>query len=245
MHRRTAPRLARFLACAAVPVMLVATGCSDDGGEKKEPEKKPSSAAPGSAKPSASASASAKAATFAKLPEVCKTLSGDTIDKLVPKAEKKEGKALPSSDTNDSASCIWSGLNDKDVKDLQFRTLTVSLKRFSSDPTLGSGEKRADDFQAKQVQAATTQDGAKDAKSEKVSGIGDTATVVSSTTKKDDNEFKNETVVARTQNVVVTVKYSGAGYEGAKTPDADELKKSAQDATKEVVKAVGAANGKQ
>lgn len=237
MHRPTAPRLARILACAAVPVMLVATGCSDSdsGSQKKESGKTSAPATP-------SAAPTVKAATFSKLPEVCKTLSEKTIDKLVPKAEKKEGKALPSSDTNDSASCFWSGLNDEDVKDLQFRTLTVSLKRFASDPTLGTGEKRAQDFVTKQVSVATTADEAKDAKTDKASGIGDEASVVSTTTKKDDNDHKNETVVARTANVVVTVKYSGAGLQGAKTPDADALKKDAQDATKEVVTAVAAAN---
>ncbi|MEU8583917.1 hypothetical protein [Streptomyces abikoensis] len=238
MHRPTAPRLARILACAAVPVMLVATGCSDsDSGSKKTESGKTSApATPSSAAPSV------KAATFGKLPEVCKTLSEKTIDKLVPKAEKKEGKALPSSDTNDSASCFWSGLNDEDVKDLQFRTLTVSLKRFASDPTLGTGEKRAQDFVAKQTSVATTADGAKDAKTDKASGIGDEANVVGTTTKKDDNDHKNETVVARTANVVITVKHSGAGLQGAKTPDADALKNDAQDATKEVVTAVAAAN---
>ncbi|MFF4408942.1 hypothetical protein ACFY2W_31430 [Streptomyces sp. NPDC001262] len=239
MHRRTAPRLARILACAAVPVMLVATGCSSGGGggEKKESGKPSQSATP-------NATPTVKAAAFSKLPEVCKTLDEKAIDNLVPKADKKEGKALPSSDVNDSASCFWSGLNSEDVKNQQFRSLTVSLKRFASDPTLGTGEKRAADFAAKQATAATTADGAKDAKSEKTSGIGDEATTVSSQTKKDDNDFQNETVVARTANVVITVKYSGAGYEGAKTPDAGDMTKNAQDAAKQVVTAVGNANKK-
>ncbi|MFI1969360.1 hypothetical protein BLA24_04215 [Streptomyces cinnamoneus] len=237
MHRRTAPRLARILACAAVPVMLVATGCSSDdsGGKKKESAKPTQSAKPTS-------TASVKPAAYGKLPEVCKTLSEKTVDKLVPKAEKKEGKALPSTDTNDSASCFWSGLNDEDVKDLQFRSLTVSLKRFPSDPTLGSGEKRAQDFAAQQTTKAATQDGAKDAKTEKAGDVGDDASVVSTQTKKDDNDFTNETVVARSQNVVVSVKYSGAGYEGAKSPNADDMKKDAQEAAKEVVAAVANAN---
>ncbi|MFI9203789.1 hypothetical protein [Streptomyces sp. NPDC053048] len=238
MHRRTAPRLARILACAAVPVMLVATGCGgDDDGAKKEKDKPAQSATP-------TVAPTVKAATFAKLPEVCKTVSEKTVDKLVPKAEKKEGKALPATDTNDSASCIWSGLDDEDVKDMQFRTMTVSLKRFASDPTLGTGEKRAADFVVKQTTAATTADGAKDAKTDKASGIGDEASVVSADSKKGDNDFKNSTVVARTANVVITVKYSGAGYEGAKTPNADDIKKDAQEAAKEVVKAVGEANKK-
>ncbi|MEV5241312.1 hypothetical protein AB0K89_19700 [Streptomyces cinnamoneus] len=237
MHRRTAPRLARILACAAVPVMLVATGCSSDGdsGSKKESAKPTKAATP-------SAAPSAKAAKYAKLPEVCKTVDEKTIEKLVPKAEKKEGRALNTSDTNDTASCFWSGLNDADVKDLQFRSLTVSLKRFAADPTLGSGEKRAEEFEKQQVTKATTQDGAKDAKTDKVDGIGDSASVVSTETKKDDNDFKNQTVVTQTANVVVTVKYSGAGYEGAKSPNADDMKKGAQDVAKEVVGAIAKAN---
>ncbi|MEU4212792.1 hypothetical protein AB0F13_22820 [Streptomyces sp. NPDC026206] len=237
MHRRTAPRLARILACAAVPVMLVATGCSSDGdsGSKKESGKPTKSATP-------SAAPTVKAATFAKLPEVCKTVAEKSVEKLVPKADKKEGKALPASDTNDSASCFWSGLNDEDVKDLQFRSLTVSLKRFASDPTLGSGEKRAEAFAAQQVTKATTADGAKNAKTDKADGIGESASVVSTESKKDDNDFRNETVVTRTANVVVVVKYSGAGYEGAKSPNVDDMKKDAQEAAKEAVKSVAEAN---
>ncbi len=118
----------------------------------------------------------------------------------------------------------------------------MSLKRFASDPTLGSGEKRAEAFAEQQVTKATTADGAKNAKTEKAEGIGDSASVVSTESKKDDNDFKNQTVVTRTANVVVVVKYSGAGYEGAKSPDVDDMKKGAQEAAKEAVNAVTAAN---
>ncbi|MGI5528922.1 hypothetical protein ACQEVX_16410 [Streptomyces syringium] len=156
----------------------------------------------------------------------------------------KEGKALPASDTNDSASCFYSGLDDEDVKDLQYRSLTVSLKRFASDPTLGSGEKRAQAFLAQQTTKATTSDGAKNAKTEKTSGIGDEASTVTADSKKDDNDFKNVTVVARTANVVITVKYSGAGYEGAKSPEVGDMTKDAQGATKDAVTSVGDANKK-
>ncbi|MCA6094643.1 hypothetical protein LE181_21030 [Streptomyces sp. SCA3-4] len=237
MHRRTAPRLARILACAAVPVMLVATGCSSDGdsGSKKESAKPTKAATP-------TAAPSAKAAKYAKLPEVCKTVDEKTIEKLVPKAEKKEGRAVSTGNTNDLASCFWSGLNDADVKDLQFRSLTVSLKRLEADPTQGSAEKRAEGFAEQQVNKATTEGGAKDAKTEKVDGIGDSASLVSTETKKDDNDYKNQTVVARTANVVVTVKYSGAGFEGAKSPNVDDMKSGAQDVAKEVVGAVAKAN---
>ena len=233
MHRRTAPRLARILACAAVPVMLVPTGCSSDDDKK---ETTPTKA------PTANATPTLKPAAFAKLPEACKTVPAKTVEKLVAKADPKEGKALPASDTNDSASCFYSGLDDEDVKDLQYRSLTVSLKRFASDPTLGSGEKRAQAFLAQQATKATTSDGAKNAKTEKTSGIGDEASTVTADSKKDDNDFKNVTVVARTANVVITVKYSGAGYEGAKSPEVGDMTKDAQGATKDAVTSVGDAN---
>ncbi|MBT2384412.1 hypothetical protein [Streptomyces sp. ISL-11] len=237
MHR-TAPRLARILACAAVPVMLVATGCSDDdGGGAKKASATPSKAAP-------SASATTKAATFAKLPDVCRTVSEKTVDKLVPKAKKKEGEALPATDANDSASCFWNGLNDEDAKDLQFRTLTISLKRFTADPTLGSGEKRAEAFVGQRTTKAATEDGAKEAKTEKVSGIGDEANSVASDYRKDDDDYRNAIVVTRNANVVITVKYSGAGYQGAKNPDAGDLMKDAQSAAKEAVTSVADANKK-
>ncbi|GAA0451980.1 hypothetical protein ACFQ2B_14180 [Streptomyces stramineus] len=237
MHR-TAPRLARILACAAVPVMLVATGCSDDDGSKKKDKASPSRSATPSATPSV------KAATFTKLPEACKAVTAKTAEELVPKAKKKEGESLPASDANDSASCFWNGLNDEDAKDLQFRTLTVSLKRFVADPTLGSGEKRAETFAAQRVTKAATEDGAKDAKTEKVADLGDDSSSVASDYRKDDDDYRNAIVVTRTANVVITVKYSGAGFQGAKNPDAGELMKDAQGAAKEAVTAVAEANKK-
>ncbi|MFI9720230.1 hypothetical protein ACIHFE_11305 [Streptomyces sp. NPDC052396] len=233
MHRRTAPRLARLLACAAVPVMLVA-GCSSGGGGEKKSSATPSAS---SAQPSASATATVAAVKYPKTPDACKTLSGKTIDNLVPKAKKKEGEALPDS-------CFWNGLNDEDPNDLQYRALNVSLKNVGSDPTLGSGDQRAQVYAAEAVKKATTEDGAKDAKVEKVNGLGDWASSVSTVTKKDGDEFQNETVVVRTANVVVIVKYSGTGYQGAKAPDAGDLMKSAKDAAKEAVASVAAANKK-
>ncbi|MEV8478389.1 hypothetical protein [Streptomyces sp. NPDC051173] len=237
MHR-TAPRLARILACAAVPVMLVATGCSDDSGSKKKTTASPSQAA------TPSPSATMKAATFGKLPEVCKTVDEKSVDKLVPSAKKKEGEALPATAPNDSASCFWNGLNGEDAKDLQYRSLTISLKRFSADPTLGSGEKLAGTYVGQRTTKATTEDGAKDAKTDKVSGIGDEANSVAADYRKDDDDYRNAIVVTRTANVVITVKYTGAGFQGAKNPDAGDLMKNAQDAAKEAVASIAAANKK-
>ncbi|WP_254885634.1 hypothetical protein [Streptomyces sp. NA02950] len=225
MHR-SAPRLARILACATVPVVLVA-GCSSGSDDSKKNADSPSRSA------SSSPSPTVAAAKFSKLPDVCTSLSGKTIGELVPKAEKKRGKALPSADTNTSASCLWSGLDG-----FKYRSLTVSLKLFHSDTGLGSGDKRAQAYAGQQASKAATADGAKDAKTEQAGGIGDAATTVSTKTKKDGDDFRNQTVVARTANVVVVIEYDGAGYETAKTPDAADLLKDAKDAAKEVVESV-------
>ncbi|WNE98041.1 hypothetical protein PS467_23300 [Streptomyces luomodiensis] len=233
MHR-SAPRLARILACATVPVVLVA-GCSSgsDSEDKKNTEGSARSSSP-------SASPTIAAAKFSKLPDVCSTLSGKTIDKIVPKAKAKKGKALPSADTNTSASCLWSGLDGFD-----YRSLTVSLKLFHSDAQLGSGDRRAGEYAAQQASKAATAGKVTDPKTEKVAGIGDEATTVSTKEKKDGDDFRDQTVVARTANVVITLEYDGAGYETAKTPDAADLLKDAKSATKEVVGSVakGAGSG--
>ncbi|MCC3768092.1 hypothetical protein [Streptomyces sp. UNOC14_S4] len=247
MHR-TAPRLARILACAAVPVMLVATGCSgDDNGSKKSS----SSSAPSHSAASPGASAPAKAATLAKLPEVCKAVDEKTIDKVVPKAAKKEGETLPATSPMDSASCFWAGLDKDDPKNLQYRSLTLSLKRFSADPTLGSGEKLAANYLNQRVTKAVTEDNAKEgAKPEKIGDIGNEAQGVSTDYRKaateggGEDDYRNAFVVTRVDNVVITVKYTGAGYEGAKNPDAGDLMKNAQDIAKEAVTSVQNANKK-
>lgn len=220
-----------MLACAAVPAMLVA-GCSSDSGDKDpkdEASKTSTSAAP---------SPTVAPAKFAKLPEACKTLSKKTVEELVPKAKDEKGKTLPSANINESASCLWSGLDG-----YQYRLLTVSLKLFPSKVSLGSGDERARAYVGQQAGKAGTADGAKGAKTGTASGIGDEAQTVATSTKKDGDDFKNQTVVTRTANVVVTVEYRGAGYEDAKPPKPEELMKDAQRAAKETVAAVAKANG--
>lgn len=218
-----------MLACAAVPVMLVA-GCSSGSGDKDGGEDASKSA-------TASPSPTVAAARFDKLPEACKTLPKKTAEKLVPEAKDKKGKTLPSGNINESASCLWSGLDG-----FQYRQLTVSLKLFPSDVGLGTGEKRAATYATQQTGKAATADGAKGAKTSAVAGIGDEAQTVATSTKKDGDEFKNETVVARIANVVVTVEYRGAGYEDAKPPKPDELMKDAKNAAKDAVTSVPKAN---
>lgn len=219
--------------------MLVATGCSSgsdagsgDGGK-------------GSASPSRSASPSptVRPAAFATLPEPCDVLKKDTLEDLVPKAGSS-GKEGASDDVTARSSCSWSSLDNNGVKGSQFRWLNVSLLRFESDVTRGAGDDLAQKYYARQVADAEAVEGAKDSRSEPVTGIGDEATTVRYDLKKKEGTFRQQTVVARAENVVVTVDYNGAGLAGEKTPDADTLVKAAQKAAKEAVASVASANEK-
>ncbi|WP_330245115.1 MULTISPECIES: DUF3558 family protein [unclassified Streptomyces] len=238
MHR-SASRLTRILACAAVPVMLVVAGCSSDSGSKKESDGS-SSSAPG-AKKSVPAVAPAK---FAELPDPCKAISTKTITSLVPKAKSKAGSPATSSDTSARAGCSWNGLDDNGVKGSQYRWLDVGFTRFDSDQALGSGAKRAEDDFTKQLAKTRTAEGAKKMVEAPVSGIGEQATKVTYDLTKTGEDFKYATIVARTGNVVVTLTYNGAGYAGAKTPSGTDILKDAEKAAKEAVTAVAGANAK-
>ncbi|MFD9793884.1 DUF3558 family protein [Streptomyces sp. NPDC059070] len=242
----TAPRLrlARVLACAAVPVMLVAAGCSSDSGgdKKKESGASSSASAPSGGTSSAPAPAPAK---FAKLPDPCKALSQKTIENLVPKAKSKSGTAGKSSDVSSQGTCSWNGLDDKGVKGSQYRWLDVSFKRYPSDAAIGSGDQRAAKEYARLVTTSKSADGAKNVKTTAVSGIGDEATAIGYDLNKTDEDFKYAVIVARTANAVVLLDYNGAGYQGADAPDAGDLMKDAQAAAKEAVASVASANGGQ
>jgi hypothetical protein len=200
--------------------------------------------APGDAQGSASASPSptVRAAAYAKLPQACKVLSGKVLGELVPEGVKsaKEGT---SSDLSTRASCSWSSLDNNGVKGSQYRWLNVSLLRFESDVSRGTGEEQAQEFYQKQVRDAQAVPDAKNTKAEPVAGTGDEATVVRYDLKKKEGAFKQQTVVARVENVVVTLDYNGAGLAGDRTPDANALTKSAEKAAKEAVAAVATANG--
>ncbi|MER6918195.1 DUF3558 domain-containing protein [Streptomyces spiralis] len=246
-HRAQRPerarRLNRVVVCAAaVPVMLLAAACSSNSGSGDGAGGKKTPADGAKASASASASPTVQAARYAKLPEACKVLSGKTLGELVPKGTKsaKEGT---SSDVSSRASCSWNSLENNGVKGSQFRWLNVSLLRFESDADRGSGDEQAKEYYAKQVQDAKSVAGAKNTKSEPVSGTGDEATAVRYDLKKKEGSFKQQTVVARVENVVVTLDYNGAGLAGDKSPDADDLAKDAKSAAKEAVAAVAKANG--
>ena len=130
------------------------------------------------------------------------------------------------------------------MKGSQFRWLNVSMLRFESDVTRGPADKQAQEYLEKQVQEAQAVEGAKGVKTEPVAGTGDQATAVHYDLKKKEGTFKQQTVVARVENVVVTLDYNGAGLAGDKTPSGSDMLKDAKKAAKEAVDAVSEANGK-
>ncbi|MFE2279971.1 DUF3558 family protein [Streptomyces sp. NPDC059454] len=229
-----AKRLTRVLVCA-VAVPLVAAGCSSDSGSDDGKDKA------ASASQSASPSPTVRAAAYKRLPEPCAVLSEKTLDDLAPKA--KSGKKGASDDASTRGSCSWNSLDNNGVDGSQFRWLNVSLLRFDSDTTRGPGDELAREYYDKQVRDAQSAEGARSAKSEPVTGTGDEATAVRYDLKKKEGTFKQQTVVARVENVVVTLDYNGAGLAGDRTPDADDLMKDARKAAKEVVASVTKANG--
>ncbi|MCH0563137.1 MULTISPECIES: DUF3558 family protein [unclassified Streptomyces] len=238
-----ARRLRALAGVAALPLMLVAAGCSsgDSGsGSGSGGESDGAKAAGASRSSSASASPTVQAAAYRTLPKVCGVLSKKTLEDLVPEA--KSGKEGTSGDTSTRASCSWSSLDNNGVKGSQFRWLNVSLLRFESDVTRGEGDRLAHDYYEKQVKDAKAVTGAENTKAAPVTGTGDEATSVSYDLKKKEGAFKQQTVVTRVENVVVTLDYNGAGLAGDKTPDAADLTKAAQKAAKEAVTAVSTAN---
>ncbi len=234
-----AKRLHRVLVCAAaVPVMLIAAGCSSDSGSDDTGGKSADTAASASASPSPTV----QAAAYKSLPEPCAVFGKKTLGELVPKAPKS-GKQGTSDDTSARASCSWSSLDNNGVKGSQFRWLNVSLLRFESDVSRGAGADQAQTYYEKQLQDAQAVEGAKSVKSQPVSGTGDAATTVTYDLKKKEGSFRQQTVVTRVENVVITLDYNGAGLAGEKTPSAASLTKLAQKAAKEAVAAVSSANG--
>ena len=243
MHRPAQrQRLTRILVgAAAVPMMLVASGCSSDSGDGSGDDAKKDSGA--SASSSATEAGSVvKEAAYAKLPEPCKVFSSKTLKEMVPKGTKSS-KETKSGDTATRGSCSWNSLDNNGVDGSQFRWLNVSLLRFESDATRGTGEKLASEYFTKHAEDARSVEGAKDTKSQPLTGMGNEATLVTYDLKKKEGTFKQQTVVTRVENVVVTVDYNGAGLAGDKAPKVADLTKAAEAAAKEAVEAVRTANG--
>ncbi|MFI6939093.1 DUF3558 domain-containing protein [Streptomyces sp. NPDC050418] len=215
------------------------SGSGDDGGKSDSgASSSASKGAEGKDKP-----ASLEAAAYKQLPAACKVLSEKTVEDLVPKVEDKSGKTGKSTDVTTRSSCSWTGLDTNGVDGSQFRWLSASLMRFESEQGLGSAEDRAKDYFKKQVAAASGTEGAKNVKSEPAAGVGDQATTVRYDLDKGKlGDYKQQTVVTRIENVVVTLDYNGAGLAGEKAPKATDMAKDAEKAAKEVVASVTAAN---
>lgn len=227
--QRSTLHLARTVACAAVavPVLLVA-GCSSGSGGGDSSSDAKNSAAP-----------SAAPVKYKHLPDACKTLSKGTVKKLTPKSDNPGGKRIGSGNTGDSGTCLWSGL-----KKFDYRQLTVSLKRFDSDAARGSGDKLAGAYLQQQSEAVSSDKANKHIKTAPIKGLGDQATSVGHSVEKKKHgkgksqSFRESRVVVRSANVVVSVDYAGAGFEGGKTPSSATLKKNATKAAKEAVAAL-------
>ncbi|WP_199809760.1 DUF3558 domain-containing protein [Streptomyces sp. NRRL F-2799] len=241
-----ATRLSRALVCAAaVPAVLITAACSSDSGDApgKAGASAKTSAGSGSEQPSAKPSPTVQASVFRKLPEPCKVLPKKTLGDLVPEADT-DGKKGSSDNAANRSSCSWTSLDNNGVKGSQFRWLNVSLLRFDSDTSRGSGNDQAHEYYTRQVEDAKAAAGAKNTRTEALGGTGDEATAVHYDLKKKEGAFKQQTVVARVENVVITLDYNGAGLAGDKTPDADDLTADAKKAAKEAVTAVASANGR-
>ncbi|MEU5238573.1 DUF3558 family protein [Streptomyces lydicus] len=231
MHR-SAKRLASLLTCAAVPVLLVA-GCSGSDSDS-------AGAASSSASSSSSSSAPSPTVAPAKyktLPNPCAAFSKDTLKKMLPKVKDAAGDQGKSTDNAAHGTCSWNSSDEHGVDGTQFRWLDIGYQRYDSDPGVGSAEKRATEFYAKQIADAKATKGAKKLETVKTAGTGDEATAITYDVKKEGNDFKNTTLVARASNIVVTINYNGAGLAGADTPKGADLLKQAQAAAKEAVAA--------
>ncbi|WP_031524007.1 hypothetical protein [Streptomyces sp. NRRL F-5123] len=239
-RRRTAPRRALLLACAAAVPALLLAGCSS-GGSGSDSGSGSGGKGSGNGKgKDATASASATTAApapekFATLPNACLSVGQATVTAIVPKAKSPAGTPATSDDAKDRAGCSWTG-NGKDG--YQYRWLSVTLQRFASTPASPAEDQAKERFTGQAADLGSTTG----AKASAVTGVGDQAfsfagkATVAKVTSQDD------TLLVRTGNVVVIVEYNGAGLEGKKNPSASTVDAGALRAAKEAVAAVAAAN---
>ncbi|GHB05460.1 DUF3558 domain-containing protein [Streptomyces termitum] len=249
--QRTASRLTRLLACAAVPVMLVVAGCSSDagsgdggGGKAKTGAGADAGSGTGgeAATPSPKPKPTVEAARFAKLPQACQAVTEKTTGALVPKAKAPKGTAASSTDLALRGGCSWNGLEDKGVKGSQYRWLDVSFYRYDSEASLGSGQDRARENFEKEVAKVQATENAQKVSTAATPGIGDEAKTVTYTVRKTGEDFVYSSVVARTGNVLVLLTYNGTGYWGAAEPELKKVVEGSATAAKEAVASVAAAN---
>ncbi|MBB1257426.1 DUF3558 domain-containing protein [Streptomyces alkaliterrae] len=225
-----ARRPVRALAALAVPVVFLAACSGSEGSKEAAPDDKAAGASAGP-----SAEPKPEPVAHKTLPKPCDTLSEKTVKAVVPGA--KSGKALNSEDQDSYGTCLWTGLDEYD-----YRALSVALRRFDSDVTLGSGAKRAAEHAGKQRDAIAANDENKNVEESELAGVGDSATGIAYETKKKDGkkseDYREHRVVVVSDNVVITVDYSGAGFEDAKTPSADKVRGGAEKAAKEALAAL-------
>lgn len=227
--RRTASRIARGLALAAVPVLMVGCSGSSDSGDSQSSDR----ATPTQKK---SSSPSLAPAQFTGLPAPCTVLGKGTVRDLVPKAKDPSGKAARTSDTESRASCSWNGLDG-----FQYRWLEVSFQRSDSIQGVGSAEDQAKAAFTQLKATAAVPEGLKKGETATirvVPGVGEEAQLVSAEVKKDGETYRDVTVVARKGNVVVTVSYDGAGFETDSVPKAKGIEEGAVKAAKEALAAI-------
>jgi hypothetical protein len=232
-RRRIAPRPALLLACAvAVPAMLLA-GCSS-GGSGGDGEGSGDSASTEGA-PTTPSLAPAK---YGSLPDACTTVSRATVTALVPKAKAAGGTPAKADESHTRSGCSWTG-NGSDG--YQYRWLSVTLQRFTSTPA-GSAEERAEQRYTDQIAQLRKAPGASTS-AITGAGTGDQAGSVTEKATVAKVTSQNDTVVARTGNIVVIVEYNGAGLEGKKNPTASDVRTGAERAVKDAIAAVVGANG--
>ncbi|WP_130799331.1 DUF3558 domain-containing protein [Streptomyces otsuchiensis] len=222
MDRNVSPlgshlRGAGTVLAAAVASALLLTGCSSDSGDGGDT---------GDDAP-ASEEQAPEAVRFTELPNACETVEGATIEEVVPEASDEKGEELPSADVTSTNACLWSGLDGYD-----FRSLTVTLKRFDSDAALGAGDSRAETFLQAQGAEITDDETNEDIVDSRPEDLGDEAVSLAFTAEKasgdTSREFRQHRVVVRTANVVVTVDYAGAGFEDAELPEASAIQEGAE-----------------
>lgn len=211
------------LAAAVSAVLLLGACSSDSAGD---------SAAGTDDAPAADEPGTPEEVRYAELPNACETLGDDIIDEVVPEAG--EEKELPSADVAATSACIWSGLDGYD-----FRSLTVTLKRFDSDPALGGGDARAETFLQAQTAEIADDPAVEDVVESAPEGVGDQAVGLAFTSEKtsgdSERDFRQQRMVVRTANAVVTVDYAGTGFEDADLPSADAIEEGAERVASEVV----------
>ena len=234
-RRRTAPRLAGLLVCAAVPALLL-TACSSGSGSGSDSADGSPSGSASSAGASGTTSPTVTPGKYRTLPSACSALAKSTVTALVPKVKDAGGSTTKTSEMQSRGGCSWTG-NGTDG--YQYRWLSVTLQRFDSDPQLGTGDDQAKKRYTDQVSALGAVKGFTEAPA---AGVGDQATSVAGKATVAHVTSQNDTVVARTGNVVVIVEYNGAGLEGKKNPSASTVDSGALRAVKEAVAAVATAN---